>query len=83
MKVGYKTSEFWLALIPQILLILVVIGVVDTEQAESLTEGVGLIVGGVIMIAPTIMYIYGRYSLKAEHEKVIATTMILVDAESE
>lgn len=68
MKAGYRTTEFWLALVLVVLPVLVAGGVFSQAQADSLGElavvVVGLLgafgVGGVV----TREYVKGRTALK-------------------
>ena len=74
MKPGYKTTEFWVTLITQILGILQMFGVIKPEEAVGLTQGTGQIVGGVMTVAPAIGYAIsrGRAKQKATQALVLA-----------
>lgn len=70
MKDGYKTTEFWISLLGQILPLLVLLGVISIEQAEGVFEaGSNLILAvfgvlGLLGIVPSAVYVYGRTQLK-------------------
>lgn len=77
MKNGFKTSEFWVALIVKILGILVLTGVLTPEQSEVLAEqsdviagAIDQIIGGVMISASTFGYSLSRGNAKRrENEK--------------
>lgn len=68
-KPGWKTTEFWLALITPIVSILVTLGVIGQEQAEQLIKGSNLIVQGIFTAAPAVAYVLGRAWVKANAAK--------------
>lgn len=70
-KTGLKTSEFWLALIPQFVGILVVLGVVTTETGQQVIEQANAIVLALFallaVLAPVVpawKYIESRMKIK-------------------
>lgn len=71
MKVGWKTSEFWVTLAAQIIGILVLFGVIGTDQSGSMNEQAALIansvekiVGAIITILSTLGYNNARAKVK-------------------
>lgn len=70
-KPGWQTTEFWLALISQLVGLLVLFGLVDMESAEPLKEALGgfvLAVFALVAVLPqvvTAVYVYGRSKVKA------------------
>lgn len=72
MKPGYKTTEFWIAIISQALTVLVLLGVVTIGDAATLSDALGKIVGAVFALiasaAVVIAYIRGRVELKSLDE---------------
>ena len=51
MKEGYKTTEFWLAIIAQALPLLGIFGVLGDEAQLAIKENAGIIVGSVSSIS--------------------------------
>ena len=60
MKPGWKTTEFWLTLITQILGLLQLTGVIKPEEAGPLSQGTGQIIGGLMTVGPAIGYAVSR-----------------------
>ena len=69
MKPGYKTSEFWLALVAQILPLLVITGLLTTEEVVALQdatmETVKVVGSLVVALIPLWRYIDGRAKVKS------------------
>lgn len=63
-KPGNKTSEFRLAVVSQVAGLLVIGGVITQTEMDTLSAGLTAIVGGIVMIYPTVRYIAGRNALK-------------------
>lgn len=80
MKPGWKTSEFWLTLITQILGILQLAGVLKAEEAGPLSQGTGQIIGGLMTIGPPIGYAISRgiAKLKAPSAGMAALLTLLL-----
>lgn len=74
-KPGYKTTEFWFALLPaQIMGMLVLFGVVTPEfqgvvleQAPLIGDWIDKIVGAGIVIATAFKYMKSRADVKKKH----------------
>lgn len=68
MKAGWKTSEFWLALVGPTLTALVLFGLISTETHKTLEAALGEIIVGIVGAASSafvaIRYIAARESLK-------------------
>lgn len=71
-KTGWKTSEFWLALISQVVGILVLFQLINGEDAEPLIEALGnlvIAIFGLVAVLPqivTAVYVWGRATLKRQ-----------------
>src|SRR5262245_24788015 len=71
MKPGYQTTEFWHALIAQVLAFLTLMGVLSTNDSKTLEEALGkgvaavfaLIANGMIVVN----YIKARHALKQQN----------------
>ena len=64
MKPGYQTTEFWITLVAQVVGVLQVLGVVSSEHATTINQGMGQIIGGLVMVLPALAYIYSRTKAK-------------------
>ena len=69
MKPGIKTSEFWKSIVMALIGLAVTLGWIKPEDATTLQTGVMQIVGGVIMVAPTVAYIISRGLAKRGKDK--------------
>jgi hypothetical protein len=69
MKPGYKTSEFWIALVAQIIPFMILFGVVTADEAETVNESITQLIAAIFAaaasIAPIVAYIQGRAKVKA------------------
>lgn len=65
-KSGYKTSEFWMTLIPQILAVGVMFNVIPNTDIDMLVKVFSGIVTGVVSLVTLINYVKGRVDLKRE-----------------
>jgi len=68
MKPGYKTTEFWLTLLAQIIGLLTMTGVIKPEEATPYLQGGGQLVGGLMTVIPQIAYAFSRGKAKAAAE---------------
>ena len=59
-KPGYKTTEFWVTVVCQILGILALAGVISPEQNTVLADGVTQIVGAVVAALSAFGYSISR-----------------------
>ena len=59
-KPGWKTTEFWKSIITAITGIALTMGWLRPEEATQLTQGLMMIVGGIITVAPIVAYIISR-----------------------
>lgn len=72
-KDGWKTSEFWLALVSQLVGFLVLFRIIETEAAQPLIEALGnfvIAVFALIALAPqvvTAVYVHGRAKIKSSN----------------
>lgn len=66
MKPGWKTTEFWLAALAQLLPFLVALGVVPAADAQSISASVASVVSGVVAAIGLVSYIIQRFKLKTQ-----------------
>lgn len=59
-KPGYKTTEFWLAIVAQVIGLLSILGVFTPEQAAVVNDAVIKLGGLIIMSAGAFGYSIGR-----------------------
>jgi hypothetical protein len=64
MTKGWKTSEFWGALITNLMGIAMLMGYVNAEEGEELGNAVKTLAGAVITVVTTLGYIHERTALK-------------------
>jgi uncharacterized protein YunC (DUF1805 family) len=64
MKKAWQTTEFWAALITNLLGIAMLMGYVNVEEGEELGNALKSIAGAVISIATTLGYIKARTDVK-------------------
>jgi len=65
MRAGFKTTEFWTAIITNCVGIAVLFGAVNVTEGEEIGNALKAIAGAVITIATTLGYIKSRTDLKA------------------
>jgi len=63
MKPGYKTTEFWLALVNAVLMVLMATGVITDTDGEQIEGLAGQLIAAVLPIA---LYVWGRAKVKAQ-----------------
>lgn len=76
---GVQTTEFWTAIIGQVVLLLSLIGIVPSQNVDDITKAVTIIVGGVIAIISAVTYIWSRVHLKSRQME-LSTTQAVVNA---
>ena len=64
MKKSVKSSEFWIALVTNLVGIAVIMGSFTDEQGAEITKSAQAIIGGVIAIATSLGYIKARVEIK-------------------
>lgn len=57
---SYKSSRFWLTLLSSVGGFLIFSGVVGQEEFDQMLEGIRLIISGLAMLVPPIVYIIQR-----------------------
>lgn len=71
-KPGIKTTEFWLTLTAQLIPLLVIFGVLNSDEASDLSEAVAQLItaiGAVVAsAAPIVAYIQSRTRVKSGQE---------------
>jgi hypothetical protein len=60
MKEGWKTTEFWMALVGQVLALCMLTGVVTPDQGQVLGDASGQIIGGVMAVISGGSYAISR-----------------------
>ena len=68
-KPGYKTTEFWLTLIPYVVGILMAFGVLSVDQAEAIKQGSTQIIGGLFTVLSALGYSVSRGLAKSGKPK--------------
>ena len=64
-KSGFKSSEFYIALINNLVGIAVVLGYLTPVQADDFNKAVVSIIGSAMIIFSTVVYIWSRLNLKS------------------
>ena len=59
-KPGWKTTEFWKSIITAVIGIALTLGWLRPEEATNLNQGLMMIMGGIITVAPIVAYIISR-----------------------
>ena len=78
-KTGFLSSEFYLTLAQSITGIFVVLGYLTPQQADDFIKAVVSVIGGLMIIVPTIVYLVGRIALKKDAAKNGTTSATLPD----
>ncbi len=65
-KDGYKTSEFYVTLLIQVIGLLTMAGVIEPTQADSLGKAITTIAGATVAIVSALSYINQRKWLKSK-----------------
>lgn len=80
MKPGWKTTEFWIALAGQLLGLLAVLGVVNSEAQAALSDALtkAITAAGVVLANVLVVwkYISARASVKQAHVEAQAAVQI-------
>ena len=63
-KAGVKTSEFWVVLANNVVGVLVMLGYLSPDQATEFTQALMSVIGGLVVMVSTIVYIVSRIKLK-------------------
>lgn len=63
-KSGFKTTEFWLTLVPLFLGVLAVFGVFTPTETTQMNAGLTQIIGGIFAVLPVIGYTISRGEVK-------------------
>ena len=72
MTPAWKTSEFWMAMITNIVGIVALLGYVTSDQATALVDGLSRVVGAVLMILTSFGYIKARTALRTAIAEALA-----------
>lgn len=65
-KTGFLSSEFYLTLAQSITGIFVILGYLTPKQADDFIKAVVSVIGGLMIIVPTVVYLVGRVALKKD-----------------
>ena len=79
-KSGFKSSEFYLTLAQSITGIFVMLGYLSPEQSDQFVQALVSVIGGLMIVVPTVVYLFGRIALKKETMQ-ISTTVTTVPAD--
>lgn len=63
-KPGAKSSEFYFTILNNAVGLSVLLGYLTPQQADDFVRAVVSVIGGLMVIASTVVYIYGRVKLK-------------------
>lgn len=69
-KSGVKTSEFWVTLIPQLATVLVVVGVLPSEDVDAIVKAIAGVITGIVSLVSLIAYIRSRLELKKQAMRI-------------
>lgn len=83
MKSGYKTTEFWLTLIAQIVPVLVLLGVIGAEQAETLQGTLGDAVKAFFALVAAVLPIWKYIDSRTQVKMANQVAGLTVDAVEE
>ncbi len=64
-KPGVKTTEFWVTVLVQVIGVILALGVVTPDQADTLTKAVTQGSGIIAMLISAFAYTKGRAAVKA------------------
>lgn len=73
-KSGFKTSEFYVTVVSAISGLLIMLGYLSPQQADAFVQAVVAVIGGVMVVASTIVYIVGRIKVKQQVVKTSTLT---------
>lgn len=73
MKPGIQTTEFWMTLVPQIATILVVVGVLPSEDVDGVTKMIAGVIAGIVSLVSLVAYVWSRVQLKKEALRIEGT----------
>lgn len=77
MKPGYKTTEFWITILAQVIGILTTIGAFTPDQADVLAQAVTQIAGIVVMVAGAFGYSLSRGMAKKKEAGFVKLPLLL------
>lgn len=69
MKIGVKSSEFFVTLGSLIVSLLVMSGLIAPERSSEVQEVIVQAIGGIVALGTIVSYIYSRTVLKQEEMK--------------
>lgn len=64
LKSGFKTSEFYMTLIPTVVSMLVISGVLPSDDQQQVLELVKDAIAGIVAVTGIVTYIMGRTEVK-------------------
>lgn len=66
LKPGYKTSEFWVTMVAQVVGLLTAMGVVSPAHTSDLSMAINTVIGALLALLPAMAYIFNRTWLKTK-----------------
>jgi hypothetical protein len=79
-RAAFRTTEFWVMLVAQVVSILSMTGVLTAEQSDTLGKNLPVIVGGVISIASAFGYTWSRVQIKKMRTDVLISSNGVLNA---
>lgn len=76
MIAGVRTSSFWISAVSSVVGLLVLSGVMTSEEGDSLSKAIQAAAGAIVSIATTLGYIVTRTQLK---QSVVHATAAIVN----
>jgi hypothetical protein len=74
-KAGHKTTEFYMAIVGQVIMLLVAGGLLTADLAEELVGAIGAAVAALValigVVVVVVAYIRSRTAVKVQHEKLL------------
>jgi hypothetical protein len=79
MKKSWKTTEFWAMLVTNVMGVLVLLGVIGSEQGEEIGNALKAIAGGIVSIATTLGYMKSRTEVKKARVEALSSWNVPFD----
>ena len=82
-KAGYKTTEFWFAIVAQIIALLIAAGVVGADDATRLQGSAEAVAVLLANLAPFALYIWSRTRVKTNSDPLAAILEDIISQDSD
>jgi hypothetical protein len=79
-KSAFRTTEFWVMVITQVVSILSMAGVLTSAQADALGKTLPMVIGGVLSIASAFGYTWSRIQVKGMRTQILTSANGAVNA---